>query len=268
MGGTDWLSSIWEDLEMKIDPKTVVVTGAGSGIGFATASLLHAAGWRVVVSDRAPQALKRAEAALGRDDVRYVELDVTSEKAVEHAFEEIASGFGPICGVVNSAGISRVIPFLDTSTELFLEVVNVNLVGTFLVNRSAARRMKESGGGAIVNISSVSGIKGSLGRCAYGASKAAIINLTTVMAVELAPSGIRVNCVAPGPIESDMTRSAVSSEGRADYLRLIPQARYGTPEEVGSAIVFLLDGQRASYITGQTIIIDGGFCGAGVQGRV
>jgi NAD(P)-dependent dehydrogenase (short-subunit alcohol dehydrogenase family) len=146
--------------------------------------------------------------------------------------------------------------------------IDVNLLGTFLVSRAAARRMMAGGGGAVVNISSVSGMKGSLGRAAYGASKAAIINLTTVMAVELASAGIRVNCVAPGPIESDMTRSVVSVEGRAEYLRLIPQARYGKPEEVGSTIVFLLDDQRASYITGQTLVIDGGFCGAGVQGRV
>lgn len=131
---------------MKVAPKTAVVTGAGSGIGFATANALRAAGWRVVVADRARQALERAETALGRDDVRYIELDVTNEKAVEHAFDEIASDFGPIWGVVNSAGISRVTPFLDTSADLFLEVINVNLLGTFLVNRAAARRMTACGG--------------------------------------------------------------------------------------------------------------------------
>jgi NAD(P)-dependent dehydrogenase (short-subunit alcohol dehydrogenase family) len=254
--------------EIELASKSVFITGGGSGIGFATAKQLRTLGWRVVIADRDAGALKRAKSAIGcDDDVFYIELDVTDEIAVERAFSKTVSVFGPIGGTVNSAGISRVIPFLSTPTEVFREIINVNLIGTFLVDKAAARHMAENDGGTIVNISSISGIRGSVGRSAYGSSKAAIINLTSVMAVELAPKGIRVNCVAPGPIETDMTRGAVSPAGRDEYLRMIPQGRYGEAEEVSSAIAFLLDNERARYITGQTLVVDGGFCSAGLQGR-
>jgi NAD(P)-dependent dehydrogenase (short-subunit alcohol dehydrogenase family) len=121
------------------------------------------------------------------------------------------------------------------------------------------------GKGSIVNIASVSGIRGNTGRVAYGASKGGVITMTQVMAVELAPLGIRVNAIAPGPIETPLVRAMHTEKARADWLSRVPQHRYGTPEEVAGAAVFLLDQRRSSFMTGQTLCVDGGFTAAGVM---
>ena len=124
--------------------------------------------------------------------------------------------------------------------------------------------MRDHGGGSIVNIASISGIRGSKGRSAYGASKGAVINLTKVMATDLAPFKIRVNAVAPGPIETPMVKSVHSDEDRRIYHRFVPMRRYGEPVEIAHAVEFLLDERRSSYITGEILAVDGGFRGAGI----
>jgi NAD(P)-dependent dehydrogenase (short-subunit alcohol dehydrogenase family) len=180
--------------------------------------------------------------------------------------EAIEAEFGALTGVVNSAGIGRDVPALDTSVDLFRRMLEVNLIGSFVVSREAARHMRARGG-SIVNIASVSGIKGNKGRVAYGASKGGVLTMTKVMAVELASLGIRVNAIAPGPIETPLVQEIHTPEVRAAWMTTVPQRRYGSPAEIAGAAVFLLDDRKSSYVTGQTICVDGGFTAAGIIGE-
>ena len=170
---------------------------------------------------------------------------------------------GPLTGLVNSAGIASDVPCLDTTTALFRKIVEVNLIGSFVMAREVARCMCGRGRGSIVNIASVSGIRGNSGRVAYGASKGGVITMTQVMAVELAPAGIRVNAIAPGPIDTPLVQEMHTPEARAGWIDRVPQHRYGSPREVAGAALFLLDDDRSSFVTGQTICVDGGFTAAG-----
>lgn len=242
-----------------------IVTGAGSGIGRATADLLLARGWRVACVDRDAKGLDAIAASQpdkGRVLVRT--LDVTDEPAVVALVSEIAAAFGRLDGLVNSAGIAADKHVFDTSAELFRRVLDVNVVGTFLVGREAARHMAKAGGGAIVNVASISGLRGSKGRSAYGASKGAVVNLTQVMANDLAPHDIRVNAVAPGPVETPMIKELHTAADRALYGRFVPMKRYAEPREIASVIHFLLDGTQSSYVTGEIVAVDGGYRGAGI----
>jgi len=191
-------------------------------------------------------------------------LDVTDEPAVIALVGEVAAAFGRIDGVVNSAGIAADKHVFETSAEVFRKILDVNVVGTFLVGREAARHMAKSGGGAIVNVASISGLRGSKGRSAYGASKGAVVNLTQVMANDLAPHGVRVNAVAPGPVETPMVKALHTAADREIYGRYIPMRRYAEPHEIASAIHFLLDQGQSSYVTGEILAVDGGYRGAGI----
>lgn len=243
----------------------VIVTGAGSGIGRATAELLLARGWRVALVDRDAKALDEiASQHPGNTRILLRTLDVTDEPAVGALVNEVAETFGRLDGAVNSAGIAADKHVFDTSAELFRRMLDVNVVGTFLVGREAARHMLKAGRGAIVNVASISGLRGSKGRSAYGASKGAVINLTQVMANDLAPHGIRVNAVAPGPVETPMVKNLHTAADRALYGRHIPMKRYAEPREIASVIHFLLDESQSSYVTGEIVAVDGGYRGAGI----
>jgi NAD(P)-dependent dehydrogenase (short-subunit alcohol dehydrogenase family) len=251
-----------------IQQQTVLVTGGASGIGLAVVEAVLAENWRAVVADLDPGNLAWCKDALGsRDDrVRYQQMNVADEDAVIRAVEAIEAEFGALTGVVNSAGIGRDVPALDTSVDLFRRMLEVNLIGSFVVSREAARHMRARGG-SIVNIASVSGIKGNKGRVAYGASKGGVLTMTKVMAVELASLGIRVNAIAPGPIETPLVQEIHTPEVRAAWMTTVPQRRYGSPAEIAGAAVFLLDDRKSSYVTGQTICVDGGFTAAGIIGE-
>ncbi len=245
--------------------RVALVTGAASGIGQATAALLLENGWKVALFDANETALNAAAEALAKPKCSFVKrLNVADECSVEAAVAEAAEALGGLNGVVNSAGIAADKHVFDTSAELFRKMLDVNVVGTFLVAKAAAKLMRDHGGGSIVNIASISGIRGSKGRSAYGASKGAVINLTKVMATDLAPFKIRVNAVAPGPIETPMVKSVHSDEDRRIYHRFVPMRRYGEPVEIAHAVEFLLDERRSSYITGEILAVDGGFRGAGI----
>ncbi|MDX2156872.1 MAG: SDR family oxidoreductase [Hyphomicrobiaceae bacterium] len=250
----------------KKEPRTALVTGAGSGIGQACAELLLGEGWQVVFLDVNEKALAGArERHAKAKGVRFAAVDVTDEGAVERAVAEANRELGGIHGVVNSAGMGLNKGVFETTAADFRKVLDVNVVGTFVVGRAAARVMRDRAiHGAIVNIASISGIRGSLKRSAYGASKGGVITLTKVMATELAVYGIRVNAVAPGPVETEMVKAHHTGEDRLLYGRTIPLKRYAQPIEIAQAALFLLDPVRASYVTGEILAVDGGYRGAGL----
>lgn len=247
----------------------ILVTGGASGIGLAIVRAVMAEGWRAIVADLDPDSLARADAALGGGpDLLCDRLDVSDEAAVVGAVARWDAEFGPLTGLVNSAGIGQDVPCLDTGADLFRRILDVNLVGSFVVAREVAKAMRARGrGGAIVNVASVSGLRGNQGRVAYGASKGGVVTMTEVMAVELAPLGIRVNAIAPGPIETPLVAAMHTAETRDAWTRAVPQGRYARPDEVAGAAIFLLDPARSGFVTGHTLAVDGGFSTAGMFTR-
>jgi NAD(P)-dependent dehydrogenase (short-subunit alcohol dehydrogenase family) len=242
--------------------RTVLITGAARGIGLATARRFLAEGWRAALLDIDGPAQAAAAADLQFPDrVLALTADVADEAQVAAALRDVASRFGRLDALVNNAGTAIFKPFMETSAADWSRVLAVNLTGPFLCARAAVPLMAE--GGAIVNIASISGQRASTLRVAYGTSKAGVMHLTKQMAAELATLGIRVNCVAPGPVDTAMAKAVHTPEIRADYHAAIPLNRYGLEEEIAEVILFLCS-DRASYITGQTLAVDGGFEATGI----
>ena len=244
--------------------RVALVTGAGRGIGLATARRFLAEGWRVALLDIDAALLGDAMARIGQPyETLALHCDVADAPAIGAAVRQAAAHFGRLDALVNNAGIAVFKPILDTTPEEWSRVLAVNLTGPFLATQAAAPIMAETGGGAVVNITSISGLRASTLRVAYGTSKAALAHLTKQQAVELAALGIRVNAVAPGPVDTAMAKAVHTPEIRRDYHDTIPLNRYGLEEELAEAILFLC-GERASYLTGQVIAVDGGFDATGI----
>lgn len=245
-----------------------IITGGASGIGLATVEVLLERGWCVAIFDLPTPSL---DATISRfsDDARVFvrAVDVTNEKNVANAVAEVEESFGKVEGLVNCAGIAADVHFLETSVELLRNILDVNVIGTFLMSQAVAKCMAERNQGAIVNIASVSGLRGSKGRSAYGASKGAIVTLTQVMANDLSTFGIRVNAVAPGPVDTPQTRGLHSESDRNQYLGRIPLNRYGSATEMANVIAFLLDDLQSGYVTAEIIAVDGGYRGSGLIQR-
>jgi NAD(P)-dependent dehydrogenase (short-subunit alcohol dehydrogenase family) len=243
--------------------KVALVTGAARGIGLAVAKRFLAEGWRVALLDIEAELLEGAVAALANpDQVLALHCDVSDGAAVTAAFGALSRRFGRLDALVNNAGVAVFAPLLETSDQDWNRVLAVNLTGPFLCTKAAAPLMREHGG-AVVNITSISAVRASTLRSAYGTSKAGLAHLTKQLAVELASLGIRVNGVAPGPVETAMAKAVHTPEIRADYHDAIPLNRYGLEEELADAVFFLCS-DRASYITGQILAVDGGFDAAGI----
>jgi NAD(P)-dependent dehydrogenase (short-subunit alcohol dehydrogenase family) len=244
--------------------KVALVTGAARGIGLAVAKRFLAEGWRVALLDIERALLNDAVAALASpDQTLALYCDVSDAAAVADAMEAVSRRFGRLDALVNNAGVAVFAPLLETSDQDWSRVLAVNLTGPFLCTKAAAPLLREHGGGAIVNITSISAVRASTLRSAYGTSKAGLAHLTKQLAVELASLGIRVNGVAPGPVETAMAKAVHTAEIRADYHDAIPLNRYGLEEELAEAVLFLCS-DRASYITGQILAVDGGFDAAGI----
>jgi NAD(P)-dependent dehydrogenase (short-subunit alcohol dehydrogenase family) len=244
--------------------KVALVTGAARGIGLATAKRFLAEGWRVALLDIENDLLQGELAALANPEhTLALHCDVSDAKAVAAAIDALEKRFGRLDALVNNAGVAVFAPLLETSDADWSRIIEVNLTGPFLCTKAAAPLMREHGGGAIVNITSISAVRASTLRSAYGTSKAGLAHLTKQLAVELASLGIRVNAVAPGPVDTAMAKAVHTAEIRADYHDAIPLNRYGLEEELAEAI-FFLSCERSSYITGQILAVDGGFDAAGI----
>jgi meso-butanediol dehydrogenase/(S,S)-butanediol dehydrogenase/diacetyl reductase len=237
-----------------------LITGAARGIGLATATLFHAEGRRVVLLDRDAEELATAAATL--PSALSVTCDVSIPKQVAQAVAEVEKSCGRLDILVNNAGVADFGPLAETDFARWRRVMNTNLDGVFLMSQ-ACLPLLSARGGAIVNIASISGLRASTLRIAYGTSKAAVIHLTKQQAAELGEVGIRANCVCPGPVNTKLALAVHSPEIRAAYHDAIPLNRYGTEREIAEVICFLAS-ERASFVTGQVVASDGGFDSTGV----
>jgi NAD(P)-dependent dehydrogenase (short-subunit alcohol dehydrogenase family) len=241
-----------------------VVTGGARGIGLAIARWFLVADHRVALLDIDGETLADAEREL-KDTERVLALccDVAIPAQVHPAIDQVAARFGRIDALVNNAGVAVFKPMLETTFEEWARVLAVNLDGPFICTQACAPVMLKSGGGSVVNIASISGLRASALRVAYGTSKAALMHLTRQQAVELGVLGIRVNAIAPGPVDTAMAKAVHTPDIRAGYHDAIPLNRYGTPEEIASAVGFLCS-PAATYINGQILAVDGGFDATGI----
>ena len=241
-----------------------VITGGARGIGLAIGQWFLARGHRVALVDRDQQTLERTVAAFDRPDaVLGVVADVSQPDQVTAAAATVIARFGRVDALVNNAGVAVFKPVMETTYAEFREVLATNLDGAFLCTQAFAPAMLRTGGGAIVNVASISALRASTLRVAYGTSKAALLHLTKQLAVELGDVGIRVNAICPGPVETEMAKLVHSVAIRSDYQDAIPQGRYGTCEEIAQAVGFLCS-TEASFINGQFLAVDGGFDATGV----
>ncbi|MBL8326065.1 MAG: SDR family oxidoreductase [Rubrivivax sp.] len=249
-----------------------LVTGAARGIGLAIARWFLAHGHDVALLDLDAAELARAEAALKAEagpQRRLLPLhaDVSQPAQVQAAAARTAQVFGRLDALVNNAGVASFKPIGETSFDDWRQVMATNLDGVFLCTQAVVplmlRAQAGGRGGAVVNIASISGLRASTLRVAYGTSKAAVIHLTRQQAVELGDLGIRVNAVAPGPVNTAMAQLVHTPAIRRDYHDAIPLNRYGTPQEIAEVVGFLCSPQ-AAYVNGQVLAADGGFDAAGI----
>ena len=257
------------DALFALSGRVAMVTGGAQNLGLDMAEALAEAGADLAITSRDPAKAERIAGELGDHagvEVLAIGMDMLDPASVEAAFATVLDEFGRLDVLVNNAGGARLSSGGVTTDERCVEdfdyVVRLNILGTFLCCRAAVPIMRDGGGGSIVNIASISGLRGSTLRVAYGTSKAAVIHLTRQQAAELGEHGVRANCVAPGPVRTKLAQ-VHTPEIVAAYHDSIPLNRYGSEDEIASVIVFLCSG-KASYVTGQVLAADGGFESTGV----
>ena len=244
--------------------KTAVVTGAARGIGLAISERLLAGNFNVAMLDIDEENLLKSAEGLGNQGaVLALQCDISDRLQVMETMDKVAEKFGSIDALINNAGIATFKPFMRTTADDWNNILATNLSGAFHCSQACVPHMIDAGGGSIVNITSISAGRASTLRVAYGTSKAALAQLSKQMSVELGNEGIRVNAVAPGPIDTAMAKKVHSAEIRADYHDNIPLKRYGTVEEIANVVHFLC-GEESTYVNGQELAVDGGFCAAGI----
>ena len=243
------------------DRAIALVTGAAQGIGYACAEALAEDGYRLVLADINAEGVGSAAEALGNDTVGMT-CDMGNPEAINAMFDQIESDIGPVGVLVNNAGIANPGDFLETSVEQFKSVIDVNLIGTFVALQRAAKGMVANQiEGAIVNMSSINAQVAIPAIAAYCSSKGGVMQLTKSSALALAPHNIRVNAVGPGSIDTAMMAGVnANPEAMNVVMSRTPLKRIGTPREIGNVVAFLAS-EKASYITGETIYVDGGRLG-------
>jgi len=248
-------------MSFDLQGKVSIITGAANGIGEACARLFAQQGAQVVLADVQVERgqMLAAELRSQGHSAGFVPCDVGRKADVESLIDHVLQAFGRIDVLVSNAGIFKAAPFLEVSEQDFDDVLRVNLKGAFLIGQAAARAMKDTGGGAIVHMSSVNAVLAIPEIASYNVSKGGLNQLTRAMALALADHGIRVNAVAPGTIATELARQAVltSDAARSRILSRTPMKRLGEPEEVARVVAFLAS-EAASYITGEVVTVDGG----------
>ena len=240
--------------------KLAIVTGAARGIGLATAKLFEKNGYKVALVDKDNDELIKLR--IDNNNQKSFSYDISDINQLSNMFSDILNWYGRIDVLVNNAGVADFGNIEETSYERWNKVMKTNLDGVFLCSQKAIPYLKETKGN-IVNIASISGLRASTLRVAYGTSKAAVIQLTKQQAAELGEFGIRVNCIAPGPVKTKLAMAVHTQDIIEAYHDAIPLNRYGTEIEIANGIYFLAS-ENASYITGQILAVDGGFESTGV----
>ncbi len=250
----------------RLKGRVAIVTGGASGIGREIAGLFAAEGARVVVAD-----INEAAAGAAVADIvsagglaLSVPVDISDPRRVRSLVDETVGRYDGIDILVNNAGVGLNRPFLETTLEEWNHLLDVVLTGTFLCSQAAARVMVPRRKGTIINIASISGQRGAQGRAAYGAAKAGVIQLTRIMAVELAAAGLRVNAISPGPVVTSQSNGTHTAATRQSYLDRIPLHRYGERHEIAAAALFLAS-DESTFIQGHILNVDGGFHAAGLM---
>ena len=240
--------------------KLAIVTGAARGIGLATALLFNENGYKVAIVDNDKDEIDNL--SFKNKDIKTFCFDISNNNELEKMYNQILEWHNRIDVLVNNAGVADFGNIEETDFKRWNEVMNTNLNGVFLCSQKVIIHLKKTNGN-IVNIASISGLRASTLRVAYGTSKAAVIQLTKQQAAELGEYGIRVNCIAPGPVKTKLAMAVHTQDIIEAYHDAIPLNRYGTEQEIANGIYFLAS-EKASYITGQILAVDGGFEATGV----
>jgi len=248
--------------EFSLEGRTALVTGGSKGLGFVFAHALARAGADVAIVSRHADELESAAERIAHETHRRcvpIPADVSLSGEVEAMASQAISDLGRIDVLVNNAGINIRNPTIDQTEEEFRRILDVNLVGLFLVGRAVGRHMVERDRGSVINVASMIGLVGLAGRPGYTSSKGAVVQLTRTMALEWAPHGVRVNALCPGPFVTEINTPVLDDpEANRFFVDRIPLGRWGRPEELSGAIVFLA-GDASSFMTGATLVIDGGW---------
>tara|TARA_B100001123_G_scaffold238597_1_gene267172 strand:- start:151 stop:921 length:771 start_codon:yes stop_codon:yes gene_type:complete len=250
---------------MRLTDRIAIVTGAAGGIGEGIAMLFAAEGATVVAADLNGNGAATTAEVINKNggNAIFMEVDVTDVDAANKLVDTAVENFGQLDIIVNAAGVGSFGHFNDVDPDEFDRVMRINVNGSFYCGQAAARVMSKQRYGRIINIASIAGERAGEHRAAYGTSKAAVIGLTKQGARDLAAMGITVNAVAPGPVDTPLTRRIHTENTRSNYLKVIPAGRYGTVDDMADAALFLA-GEAAGYVNGLILFVDGGYNSAGV----